>query len=90
MAAGKAPSLADLLTAERQRKPGPKCAVGTLLAKLDDADRAALEQALALPTTEMQHAQIHRALRSPSRPVPVVIGQDTIGRHRAGECGCGR
>lgn len=78
-------SLAAALEAEAERGPGPLCTVGKLLDDLADADRGALQAALDDPS--MTSARIFRALRK-SFPGLRVPQQETLQRHRKGECRC--
>ena len=69
-----------------QVKPrGPKCSVRMLLETLNKDDKAVMETALA--NAAISHAQLARAVTDAGLG---KIGQGTISRHRAGDCGCPR
>lgn len=74
-------SLAAALAAHTRRPVSTPCLTGLTLARLNDADRVALEGALA---SEMTHVAIARALADEGHK----IAQQSIGRHRKGECAC--
>lgn len=77
-------ALSDALSNETVTPRGPRCSVGALMDTMTPADRAAFIAALAgdVPTSV-----IFRAVRSeyPGRKTPQ---QETISRHRRGECRC--
>ena len=74
--------LADAI-AEATRRPGTLCTVGRVRDALNDADRAALDAALADPAISAQ--QIMRALRAEGHEAT----RSPIERHRRGDCACG-
>lgn len=74
-------SLRSALEASTAHRKGPRCSVANLLDTLDDDDRQALLDAFA---SDLQHAQITRALKAEGHRV----GDQTIARHRGGECSC--
>lgn len=74
-------SLAAALAAHSKRSVSTPCLTGLILAKLDAEDRAALEAAMA---GDMTHVAIMRALADEGHK----IAQQSIGRHRKGECAC--
>ena len=74
-------SLAAALAAQSKRRVSTPCLTGIILAKLDAEDRAALDAAMA---SDMTHVSIMRALASQGHK----IAQQSIGRHRKGECAC--
>ena len=75
-------SLAAALAAETGRKRAhSRCTVDILLDVMCDDDRNALMRAFASDATS---ASIARALRSENHD----IAQQTLARHRKGECAC--
>lgn len=72
---------ADLSAPEAQR--GERCSIAAILLALDPDDRAALEAAFA---STRSHAHIARALNGNGHRVV----QQTVRRHRKGECRCPR
>ena len=65
--------------------PGLPCGVATALASLDPKVRAVFVEAMALPTSEVQHSAVARQfVRHGLR-----VSGDKIGRHRRGDCRCG-
>jgi len=74
-------SLAAALAAQSKRRVSTPCLTGLILAKLGPEDRVALEAAMA---SDMTHVSIMRALASQGHK----IAQQSIGRHRKGECAC--
>ncbi len=72
--------LKDALETERQKRPGYRCSVCTLLTELPAEDAEALQDALRTP--EVQGSQIARALQSEGYD----IKQNTVTRHRRGDC----
>ena len=75
-------ALADAIAAATQ-KPGTLCTIGRVRDALDDADRAALDAALADPKITAQ--QIMRALRAEGHEAT----RSPMERHRRGDCACG-
>lgn len=63
---------------------GPPCRIATVLAQLDDGDAADLNTALGDPSIEAK--AIWRVLISRG----FDISHQTLGRHRRGDCRCGR
>lgn len=76
-------SLAALLAASKPTTNGPKCFFAVLLPTLDDVDRKALVQALALGSG-MQGQQISDVLTAQGHPVK----SHTVQWHRNGRCAC--
>lgn len=74
-------SLAAALAAQSKRRVSTPCLTGLILAKLDETERALLEDAMA---GDMSHVAIARALAAEGHK----IAQQSIGRHRKGECAC--
>ena len=74
-------SLLDAISAENITH-GPKCTVATIKPSLSPADAADLESAFATPA--FTAAAIARALRKNGHR----ITDNTVQRHRRGECGC--
>ncbi len=72
--------LKDALETERQKRPGYRCSVCTLLTELPAEDAEALQDALRTP--EVQGSMIARALQSEGHE----IKQNTVTRHRRGDC----
>ena len=67
--------------------PARGCSVGRLLAGLDVDLRSAVEAALG--DMAVQHSRIAAALREVDALLDGrALTQQTIGRHRRGECGC--
>lgn len=64
------------------RRQGMPCSVATLLASLDDNDRAVLESVLA--DLSIGHATIERTLAAKN----MKVGTGTVGKHRRGDCRC--
>lgn len=63
---------------------GPRCATGRALSKMDDADRAKMEAAMAaehIPTS---------AIVKWCKARELSVGDHSIKRHRRGECACSR
>lgn len=75
--------LADLIAAENQ-KPGPQCSVQRVLEHLDKKNAATLRAALA--NKALTSASLTRAIRK--LELPIAIGNESVGRHRKGECAC--
>lgn len=75
-------SLLDEARAQFQ-KPGTVCSVATIRAALGD-EAADLDAMLGLPKQEMPTSAILRALRARD----FAISNDTLGRHRRGDCQC--
>jgi hypothetical protein len=73
-------ALSDAIKAEASRKPGPKCSTCLLISTLDDADQAALEEAMADRT--ITTAAICRALGVEGHRVTPI----NLQRHRNREC----
>ena len=80
---GATMKLTEALEAQTKRVQGPPCAILVALTELDADDATALTTALA---SEMQTTMISRALGSVGYPV----ASNTVGRHRRGDCSCGR
>lgn len=77
-------SLADTLEAiSAKTLPGPQCSVKTFLATLNAHDRAELEETFARPSVKSR--VIHEHILSTHE---VFIGDQTIRKHRKGECKC--
>lgn len=74
-------SLAAALAAQSKRRVSTPCLTGIILDKLDAEDRALLEGAM---DSDMTHVAIARALADEGHK----IAQQSIGRHRKGECAC--
>ena len=66
------------------RTRGPLCSVLLTLTELDEADRAELQSWLDDPRITSE--SIWTSLANAGHRV----GKQTVGRHRRGECGCGR
>ena len=68
---------------------GPKCAVGVLLSRLDEADRVALVAALERDSGQ-QHEGIAEALADEGffAAGGGLIRGHTVGWHRRGKCAC--
>lgn len=66
------------------------CGVGLVLDSLDPDLRAAVNEALG--NRSVSHSRIAAALREVGASLPDgrPLAQQTIGRHRRGDCGCGR
>ena len=75
--------LTEALETQQRKVQGPPCAIFVALAELDETDATALTTALA---SDMQSTMIARALASVGYPV----ASNTVGRHRRGDCSCGR
>tara|TARA_R110000868_G_scaffold292879_1_gene553390 strand:+ start:474 stop:713 length:240 start_codon:yes stop_codon:yes gene_type:complete len=76
-------ALADALATVLASKPGPKCTVSRLLAKLDPAERADYEAALA--NDELSAVTICKAFALEGHSV----SRSPVERHRRGGCACG-
>ena len=76
-------SLLDDITAER-RTGGTRCNVGHALREMSDADRGDLIEAIG--NERYPAAAISRALAK--RTPPVELRDQSITRHRRGECHC--
>lgn len=78
---------ADLseFTAENQKTP-TRCPVRRVLGELDPDYATRLQAALDAPTEVIQHAAISRTLAKWG----VQLHALAIGRHRKGNCACGR
>lgn len=76
-------SLADAITANLPAK-GPRCTVAGITAALDPADLADLEAALHNPAVPGS------AIAAGLRAVGHHVGNETLQRHRRGQCGCAR
>lgn len=76
-------NLSEALEAQTKKTQGPPCAIGVALTELDAADAIALTQALA---SDMQSTMIARAMSSTG----IRVASTTVGRHRRGDCACGR
>lgn len=80
-------ALADKLNDTPGGFAGTPCSVGAVLDRLDDADRAALLVALGTPERRgLPASRIYDALVADGHRV----GFQTINRHRAGKCRCGK
>lgn len=77
-------SLLARITEAAGTQRGPRCTVAVVLAKLDGSDRTDLEH--ALENRDVTASAIFRVLREDGHN----IGDQAIGRHRRGECACGR
>lgn len=75
--------LAAALAAPKKIVRGPECAVKQILARVDDVDRKALENALRLDSG-ITGQQIADALTDEGYPVKA----HTLQRHRNGRCYC--
>ena len=75
--------LLDEAKQERRRK-GPPCTVSALLGRLSADDAAEVVAALADP--DVPSAGLWRAMRGRGWDTPT---QQTLQRHRRGECSCG-
>ncbi len=64
---------------------GGKCRVSKILAELDADDRAQVEAWLAHPNVP-GHTHVARALTA----IGHRILADSVGRHRRGDCNCGK
>lgn len=78
-------SLSDALQQQASRKYRMRCAIAVLLERLDDADAAALQAAIA-GESPMTNGQIERALAAEGHS---HIKSYTVMRHRNGSCSCG-
>ena len=76
--------LAAALAAPKKIVRGPECAVKQILARVDDVDRKALENALRLDSG-ITGEQIASALRDEN----FNVKGHTVQRHRNGKCDCG-
>ena len=76
-------NLSEALETQTKKIQGPPCAIGVALTELDAADAIALAQALA---SDMQSTMIARAMSSTG----IRVAATTVGRHRRGDCACGR
>lgn len=63
---------------------GTACGVTRVLKSLSESDQKVLTAALADAT--IQHSAIERVMKAEGHRLPAL----TIGRHRRGECSCGR
>lgn len=79
-------SLRDAFASETRIKKGPPCTVEIVRLRLDDDDRATLDELIAADPREVKHSQIERATTAVGHRIPA----GTISRHRAGLCGCDR
>jgi hypothetical protein len=77
-------ALAEALTEAAPARRGGTCHVALLLPQLDDEDRAAFLAALGNPSLSPKR------LASLMRDHGHDVGDSSIGRHRKGECRCGR
>ena len=65
------------------RKPGYACTISGIIEDLGD-EAAELDAMLALPNRDLPTSAISRALRARG----FQFREDTLGRHRRGECQC--
>ena len=77
--------LGDTLNSEAGRNYRARCAIAVLLEQLDDADAAALTDAIAQPQ-QYSNGAIERALAAEGHG---HIKSYTVMRHRNGSCSCG-
>lgn len=75
----------DILNGQ-PKGPGPLCTVTKALRALP-ADQAAKVQR-ALDNPDIGHQTIYRALNQMG--LEFRVGKDSVGRHRIGDCACGR
>lgn len=67
------------------KRKGPRCGVTDLLNDMDDEDAATFQGWLDDP--QVGHQVIADAVRAHTE---AVLGSNTVGRHRRGQCVCGR
>lgn len=65
---------------------GLPCSVGTLLRTLPKKQAAELRQFLEAPWRVVTHTSLERAIREEGHEV----GTGSVGKHRRGDCRCGR
>lgn len=84
---GTGGGLLDAILTESATTRGNGCTVGIALAKITPADADALRAAMALPKEVARHTVIARHL---ARLADMKMLDQTVARHRAGECSCPR
>lgn len=67
-------------------RPGIPCSVGALLESLPPDEAAGLRDILDAPWRVWPHVKVEEAIREEGHQV----GDQQVGRHRRGRCGCGR
>lgn len=76
----------DAILGRQPKGPGPLCTVTRALKALPPDQAAKVQRALDSP--EIQHQAIYRAINQMG--LEFRVGKDSVGRHRIGDCACGR
>ena len=76
----------DDLLGQQVKGPGPLCTVTRALRALPPDQAAKVQKALDNP--DIGHQTIYRAINQMG--LEFRVGKDSVGRHRIGDCACGR
>ena len=70
------------------QRPGPGCAVPGTLAQLSESERAAVSSGLDIAFHKTDRHVTYRSISRFLRSLGYDISDQTLGRHRRGDCTC--